>query len=323
MSVELETGAAASTGAMSNAQTADLSGQPCQNCRTPSVERYCPKCGQLAASFHRPIWSLLSETITDTLALDGRLARTLPTLMFRPGRLTKNYIDGYRARYVPPFRMFLLASLVFYLALFSVIGDGAWLRDVRFGGDDAANADLIAEYEQIVVGEDGTVDAEALKALIEREVGRELDASALKEIDRATGMMNDPRLFAAYLEQWAPRLSFLLVPFTILILTALHFWRRKMYVYDHAIHALHLHTWVYLAATFLILLLPFLGGWAAWIFGVSLALYIFQSLRTVGDSGYFVSFSRTVLLLFIWLIIVSTLVVGALIVSAVMAAGGS
>jgi len=128
MSVDLETAGAASIGGLSTRQSADLAGQPCRNCGELVEQRYCTNCGQLAASFHRPILSLIGETISDIFTVDGRLARTLPVLLFRPGRLTKNYTEGKRARYVPPFRLFLLASLVFYLVLFALVPPGQFIN---------------------------------------------------------------------------------------------------------------------------------------------------------------------------------------------------
>jgi len=67
MSIELEVGGAASVGSLTTKQTADLSGQACKNCGKPVEGRYCEHCGQLAASFHRPIWALISETVSDSL----------------------------------------------------------------------------------------------------------------------------------------------------------------------------------------------------------------------------------------------------------------
>lgn len=88
----------------------------CSNCETPLKGRYCHKCGQIADTWHRPIWSLFSEITEGLFNLDGRVWRTLPSLLFRPGHLTRNYLTGKRQRYIPPFRLFLLASLVFFLA---------------------------------------------------------------------------------------------------------------------------------------------------------------------------------------------------------------
>lgn len=217
MSVELEIAGAASAGALTTRQDADLSGEPCRNCGTMVDDKYCPKCGQLAASFHRPVWSLVGETISDTFTLDGRLARTVPVLLFRPGRLTKQYTEGKRARYVPPFRLFLLASLLFYLMLFTLVTPGQWINSI----DDDTRAEIeqsLAETPEIP-----ELDA-ATRAQLE---AANIDVNAPEEIRgdveaQVAAVLNRPDQFAAEIERWLPRLSILLVPLTMIALTLLH-----------------------------------------------------------------------------------------------------
>jgi len=77
---------------------------------------YCHACGQNADSHKRSILRLTGEVIESLFELDGRLARTLPDLFLRPGRLARDYMEGRIARHVPPFRTFLVALLLFILA---------------------------------------------------------------------------------------------------------------------------------------------------------------------------------------------------------------
>jgi hypothetical protein len=39
-------------------------------------------------------------------------------LLVRPGQLTRDYLEGRRARYMPPFRMYLVLSVVFFVVAF-------------------------------------------------------------------------------------------------------------------------------------------------------------------------------------------------------------
>lgn len=119
MSNELENVAAASAGGWLRwrRSQADIPpGTPCANCGTPLAGTYCHGCGQLAEDFHKSIWKLGREALESFFHLDGRLARTLPRLLWRPGRLTRDYIDGKRAFQVPPLRMFLVVLLLTFLA---------------------------------------------------------------------------------------------------------------------------------------------------------------------------------------------------------------
>lgn len=310
MSIELEVAGAASAGGLTTRQSADLSGEPCRNCGTPVDIKYCPKCGQLAASFHRPIWSLLGETISDTFTLDGRLAKTLPVLLFRPGRLTKSYTEGKRARYVPPFRMFLLASLLFYLMLFTVVTPGQWINSI----DDETRADIetsLTEAPEIPEFDDETRER-LERANISVDAPEEIRGDIENQI---VAVLNRPDQFAAELEKWLPRLSILMVPLTIIALVVLHIWRRSLFVYDHAVHALHLHSWIYLTGAFLMFAGPVLPGFVFGIYGVSFLVYLWRSLVVAGSSGFFMSGLRTFLILFFWTNVAAIIVFATIVVS--------
>ena len=310
MSAELEIAGAASVGALSTRQSADLSGEPCRNCGAEVDGKYCPECGQLAASFHRPIWSLVGETIADTFTLDGRLARTLPVLLFRPGRLTRNYTEGKRARYVPPFRMFLLASLLFYLMLFTLVTPGKWINSI----DSDTRSEIEQSFdEEVEIDElDEVTRAQLEQANIDVETAQEFQEELGAQI---TSVLDHPDQFAAEIEKWLPRLSILLVPLTIIALVILHAWRRSLYVYDHAVHALHLHSWIYLTGAFMMFAGPVLPGFVFGLYAIGFYIYLWRSLVVAGNSGFFMSGLRTFLIFFFWINITATIVLATLIVS--------
>lgn len=96
----------------------------CLNCGAELTGEYCHACGQSAQSLRRPFWALLGESIETLFAFDGRIARTLPGLLLWPGRITRDYLDGKRARFIPSFRLYVLASLIFFIILPLVTGQG-------------------------------------------------------------------------------------------------------------------------------------------------------------------------------------------------------
>lgn len=96
-----------------------LAEQPnCLNCGTRLRGQYCGHCGQRSRSRLISIWQLLKEAFGDLLELDSRLWRTLGPLLIRPGRLTRDYLEGRRARYMPPFRTYLVLSVMFFIVAF-------------------------------------------------------------------------------------------------------------------------------------------------------------------------------------------------------------
>lgn len=92
----------------------------CENCATLLQGQFCHACGQ---SSHNPLRNLghaIEEVFESFWHLDGRIFRTLRAL-WSPGRLANSYLDGHRAPYVAPLRLFVILSvLTFFLAQYAV-----------------------------------------------------------------------------------------------------------------------------------------------------------------------------------------------------------
>lgn len=112
----------------------------CANCGATLIGPVCHACGQHADLYKRPVWRLIADGVTDMFALDGRVVRTLYELMAFPGRVTRDYLKGRRGRYIPPFRLYLIASLAFFLILPLVNPQGALINYEPAGGDQARAA---------------------------------------------------------------------------------------------------------------------------------------------------------------------------------------
>lgn len=270
MSDELAVIGAASAGAVARDIDGDgyLDG-PCPNCGAELDGMYCHMCGQSARDMHRPFLTLIGSAIGDVFNLDGRIARTLPGLMFRPGHVTRAYLDGKRARYVPPFRLFLISSVLFFLILFSIGERQDWLEgEIDIGANTDALAEVLVDGQPLteidgfedVFDDDGTIDSEAAVAFLAEiesidddmtDAQRERLRSAIESGEEIT--LSRRELFVA-IQKWTPRLSLLLLPVYALIFLMMHFWVRRIYIYDHVIVALHFQTFVYFAAVLAILL---------------------------------------------------------------------
>ena len=90
----------------------------CLNCGARLRGQYCGTCGQRSRSRLISLWELISDAFGDLLEIDSRLWQTVIPLLVRPGRLTADYLQGRRARFMPPFRMYLVLSLLFFLVAF-------------------------------------------------------------------------------------------------------------------------------------------------------------------------------------------------------------
>ena len=87
----------------------------CLNCGTGLKGPFCYFCGQPDRNFMRFFPVLLRDLMEDLLDLDSRFIRTMKPLLFKPGRLTRDYMEGRRFRYAPPMRLYIFSSIVFFL----------------------------------------------------------------------------------------------------------------------------------------------------------------------------------------------------------------
>lgn len=119
----------------------------CKNCDTPLESTYCPECGQRDVDLEQPFMRLMSDALRDTFDVDGRAARTLSTLLRRPGTLTSEYLAGRRRLYSPPFRTYLVISVLFFLLTEWIVGQGLLLTQGQTLETDAeGQARLFADY---------------------------------------------------------------------------------------------------------------------------------------------------------------------------------
>lgn len=94
----------------------------CENCGAKAIASYCQECGQRHESHLHPFRGLMAEVISSVFNLDNRLLQTLK-LLVKPGRLTTVYLGGQRVRYISPFRIYLICSVI-YFAVASWLGVG-------------------------------------------------------------------------------------------------------------------------------------------------------------------------------------------------------
>ena len=92
----------------------------CLNCGAVLVGPHCHACGQ-RAHVHRTLGAFFHDLLHGVLHFEGKTWRTLPMLAWKPGQLTREYIDGKRAKYISPIALFLFVVFVSF-ALLSALG---------------------------------------------------------------------------------------------------------------------------------------------------------------------------------------------------------
>jgi hypothetical protein len=104
----------------------------CLNCGTETPGRYCPACGQQNIEPKQSVWHLVNHFFSDITHFDGKFFVTVKDLFAKPGFLSKEYMQGRRASYLDPIRMYIFTSAVFFLIFFSMIN----VKNIHIGDDE-------------------------------------------------------------------------------------------------------------------------------------------------------------------------------------------
>lgn len=89
----------------------------CNNCGAELNGKFCHECGQSSRSMIKFFGEVVKEVLDDVIGYDSRLKHSIMPLLFQPGKLTKEYIQGRRFYYVMPFRLYLFTSILFIIIL--------------------------------------------------------------------------------------------------------------------------------------------------------------------------------------------------------------
>ncbi len=250
----------------------------CLNCSAVLTGRYCADCGQ-AADVHVPSTAELAhEALEGITHSDSRLWRTLYLLWFKPGKLTREFIAGRRAAYLPPFRLYLVLSIIFFLVA-SVSNTHVKFLSV---GDNGVRVSDDAPVEC------ASVNATSFKVTL---FGRDW-APRIKRVCGEIARDNGANLVHVALGT-APKAMFIFLPL-IALLHMLLYWRPRHRYAEHLLFFLHVHAFFFSVMTLAILSGDAAGAWprlnpvlsAAPLLLWSLPVYTVLAMRRVFDAGW-------------------------------------
>ncbi len=243
----------------------------CANCGVTLLGPWCHACGQTAEDFHRSAFKLVAEVIEGLLHFDGRLWRTLPDLAFRPGRLTRSYLDGHRAPQIPPLRLFLVVLLLVFFT-----GSIAGRDYVHFNPAEKTKS-VDADGKNLSPDKKEALKAGLSKVNVKLG-GGDADRAATNWLQsRLKSVIDEPERFKLVLESWGERFAFLMLPLSALLLSMVMAFRKGVYLFDHVIFSLHSLSFQGLLAC-VFLLLP--SDWNGWVL-LAAPVHLFFHLKSV------------------------------------------
>lgn len=255
--------------------------QSCLNCGAKLRGQYCGHCGQRARNRLISLWELVTDAFGDLFEIDSRLWQTLIPILIRPGLLTHDYLQGRRARYMPPFRMYLVLSLIFFVVAFfdpredlgllfepeettEVTPEPADESEAAEAAEEVAQEvlDELAE-EGVIVNGSGTEfnvtfdkdgESEGECEITEEDIedlpdwlARRLTKERLAHIcERA--QLDDGRVLLDNMLDNIPAALIILLPVMAFVLKALYPLSRRYYV-EHLLFFVHFHAFFFLILT--------------------------------------------------------------------------
>jgi hypothetical protein len=265
--------------------SAGLEPRTCLDCGAQITGRHCAECGQSGDVHVLSMREVAGDVTHSLLHLDSRVWRTLKLLILKPGELTREFIAGRHQRYLPPFRLYLAVSILFF-ALSALLPGFPVLRTDSTREEVIATADVDARaIGQAAAGSEPCTFN--LPTIFGVDWNEALNRACRKI--RADGGAALAERFAAT----APKLMFLFLPLVAGV-ALLFYWRPRRLYAEHLVLFLHNH-----AFTFLLILatqvlsagarlkLPFIGilGLVNFLLFLYLFYYIYRSMRVVYGEG--------------------------------------
>ena len=290
----------------------------CLNCGAPLAGPYCHECGQ-RGHVHRTIAAFFHDLLHGVFHFEGKVLNTLPMLAWRPGELTRRYIDGQRARFVSPMALFLFAVFLMF-AVISAVGSPVGLNTNGAKGGvsdsrvkaDAAVATLERDRQQAIAAkqptaaidkklEDARGEAQILKSIEDRgfvkgtavRISDDLPPWLAKPVEAAA---KNPDLLFYKLQNNAYKYSWALIPISLPFMWLLFPFSRRYRAYDHIVfvtYSLAFMTLLVVAASLIgIAGFSTVAGFASLI----PPIHMFRQLRGAYDLGVWGALWRTLLL---------------------------
>lgn len=237
----------------------------CLNCGEALTGAFCASCGQKHVTKPPTVAHLLEESFETLTHADSRLWITLRYLVSKPGLLTREYFAGRRSAYLPPIRLYLIISVVFFLL--------ASMPSANDTGDKAIEIDTASENQLCELQFTGPLDfiQPRFRTACER-----------LKADKGAKLIEN-------FQRNAPKAMFVLLP-AFAALMMLFFWRPRRLYSEHLLFLVHTHSAIFAVFTLDVLsgfVLPSaVGGWFSALIVVYLTWYCWRAMQVFYEKRF-------------------------------------
>ena len=90
----------------------------CINCNEPLAGKFCYNCGEkVVEKSDFSIKTILQQFVDGFTNFDSKFIKSFWFLLFKPGQLTENYVNGVRKPFMKPFQLFIVVNVLFFFIL--------------------------------------------------------------------------------------------------------------------------------------------------------------------------------------------------------------
>ena len=278
----------------------------CLNCRALLTGPWCANCGQKHEPEIQTFGHFSSEAFENITHADSRVWRTVWVLVSKPGQLTRDFFSGRRGRYLPPVRLYLVVSLVFFLL--AGLADNRQRPAVVIDRADTAGAGSAK-------GEDA---GKACSSSSYNGPFRDAVLARLPAQCRKIAADNGRGLSQAFIQN-LPKGLFVLLPL-IAACMKLMYWRPRRFYVEHLLLLLHNHIYLFVGYGLLLLLgfvLPENGavGLASVVFNCYMFWYFYRGMRNYYEQGRALTLAKFMMLGFLYTLTAASVMIAVLIFS--------
>jgi hypothetical protein len=274
----------------------------CRNCGAVLQGEYCHECGQQDKLVVRFFPILALETLEGLFAFESKTYLTLWYLFTRPAWLTREYLAGRRARYLPPVRLFLVFVLAFLFTVsLELFLDSAGididqnLDESELVLDDEETASEELDLEELESGVTELLERVQIPFLSEQRNNQFISLLQERAVNNIAALRDDPSEFIDQLLESVPLLLLVMIPL-LALLQKLIYLRSDRYYVEHLLLTINNHSFLFLVYILLFLLdlliwtgfsiVPAIAGFLGSALNLWVLAYLFLSLRLFFAQGF-------------------------------------
>lgn len=234
----------------------------CLNCNYVVENKFCPNCGQENTETRKSFHYLFTHFVEDLTHYDGSFWKTIKALLFKPGKLTKEYLAGKRTKYVPPVKLYIFISFVAFLLPkflpeYSIFGPERVKKKenpVFLKTDDNDN---IYEVSDRSISVNSIKELDSVQNMLPKnEKISFIEYYGTKSMLKLEREKNQSQLVEKAVESFIhtlPKVLFFYMPMFAFLLWLFHD-KKKFYYFESGVFTLHYFAYLLLSTTILILI---------------------------------------------------------------------